>query len=387
DFAAMLEEFVPEAKSARLRVGDLVEGEIVSIGASSVFVSLTGSTEGVLGREQVTDDDGNVTVSVGDRIKARVAEVEGASGCIVLKRSVTRGAGAADELQAAFVAGIPVDGVVTAVNKGGFDVTVAGQRAFCPISQIDTHFVETPETFVGQKFTFQITKFEGGKRPNIVVSRRALLEQQNAEKAEKIRETLVEGAVVSGKVTTIKDYGAFVDIGGLEGMIHISELGHVRVGHPSEVLSVGQEITAKVLKLDAADGSKGERIALSIRGLLASPWENAADSFVVGSKRSGTIVRLQPFGAFVELTPGVEGLVHISELGANRRINHPKEVVGVGDVVEVTVLAVDPINQRISLSMKSPDQIAEPDADRQAIKEVNAAAAKGLGTFADLLKG
>lgn len=223
---------------------------------------------------------------------------------------------------------------------------------------------------------------------NIVLSRRKLLEEENAAQAAVLREKLREGMVVKGRITTLKDYGAFVDIGGLEGMLHISELGHGRVGHPSEVLTVDQEIDVKIVKIEPAVGArKEERISLSVKALHESPWENLGANFKQGQQVTGTVVRLQPFGAFVELAPGIEGLAHISELGGGKRINHPREVVAEGAKVAVTILAIDPVQQRISLTLRSPDEIPDERADRAAVQAVNAAENTGLGTFADLLKG
>jgi small subunit ribosomal protein S1 len=385
----MLAEFEPSERSKGPRVGEMVSGTVINIGAQSVFVDLGGKSEGVLELEEVLDADGSPTVAVGDSIDARVVEVDGKAGCIVLRRGVTRGADAAEALQGSYEHRMPVEGLVSGVNKGGLEVQIAGLRAFCPISQIDNRFVEDANHFVGQKLTFLITRLEAGrgKNVNIVVSRRILLEEEAAAQAAQLRERLREGLVVRGQVSSLKDYGAFVDLGGLEGMLHISELGHSRVNHPSEVLSVGQEIDVQILKIEpATDARKGERISLSMKSMQESPWQDAARSFREGQRVTGTVVRLQPFGAFVEIAPGLEGLVHISELGAGRRINHPREVTAEGARVEVTVLSVDPARQRLSLSMKDPDQIPDERADRAAVAEVNAAAPKSLGTFADLLK-
>lgn len=389
DFASMLADYQPAARGSGPKRGQMVKGRVVSISASSVFLDLGGKSEGVLEREELLDKDGELTVKLGDSLDARVAEVDGPAGCVLLRRGVAKGADAGEALQGTYEAGIPVEGLVTALNKGGLDVMIAGVRAFCPISQIDARFVEDANHYVGQKYQFKITRIEQGrgKNLNIVLSRRKLLEEENAAQAAVLRETLKEGLIVKGTVTTLKDYGVFVDIGGIEGMLHISEVGHGRVGHPSEVLSVGQQIDVKVLRIEGAVGNrKEERISLSVKALHESPWEGIATTLKAGQKVRGTVVRLQPFGAFVEIAPGVEGLVHISELGADKRINHPREVVAEGAAVECTILSVDLSQQRISLTLKSGDQLPD-QADRQAVQEVNAANNKGLGTFADLLKG
>ncbi len=390
DFAAMLAEFEPAARGKGPKVGQMITGTVVNIGASTVFLDLGGKSEGAIEREQLNNDDGELTVALGDKVEARVTEVDGPSGCVVLSRSIARGADAAEALVGAFESGMPVEGLVSGLNKGGLEVEVAGMRAFCPISQIDSRFVEDANHYVGQKHQFKITRIEKGrgKNMNIVLSRRKLLEEENAANAAVLREKIAVGMTVKGRVTTLKDYGAFVDLGGLEGMLHISELGHARVGHPSDVLSVDQEIDVKIVKIEPAVGArKEERIALSIKALHDSPWENVGSLVKEGQRITGTVVRLQPFGAFVELSPGLEGLAHISELGAGRRLNHPREVLAEGAKVEVTVLSIDPVQQRIALTMKSPDEIPDERGDRAAVQAVNAAENTGLGTFADLLKG
>lgn len=390
DFAAMLADYEPAARGTGPKVGQVVSGKVVSIASNFVFVDIGGKSEGAISREELCNDDGELQVELGDKVEARVVEVDGPEGCIVLRRGVAKGADAAEALGASYEHGIPVEGLVTGLNKGGLEVTVAGMRAFCPISQIDNRFVEDANHFVGQKYQFKITKLEQGrgKNFNIVVSRRKLMEEERAVLAADLRAKLSVGLVVKGEVITLKDYGAFVDLGGLEGMLHISELGHGRVAHPSEVLTVGQQIDVQITKIEPPTGKqREERISLSIKAMHDSPWETIGSSFKDGQRITGTVVRLQPFGAFVELSPGLEGLVHISELGAGKRINHPREVVAEGAKVEVTILSIDPTQQRIALSMRSPDDIPNDQADRATMAAVNAASAKGLGTFADLLKG
>ena len=390
DFGALLEEF--EQKSAAstqrgVKVGETVSGTVISIGADSVFVDLGGKSEGVLDLDQVCDREGNVTVSVGDTVEARVVEAGGRSGSVILRRQMGRGPEARSELVQAFEHQIPVEGTVSATNKGGFEVQVAGVRAFCPVSQIDIRFVEDPEVFLGQKLSFRITKLEAGRggRPNIVLSRRALLEEERAEQAEETRARLEVGAVLRGVVTSVKDYGAFVDLGGIEGMLHISELGHSRVEHPSEVLRQGQSLEVQVVKIEqTGDAKRPEKIGLSLKSLERDPWDDVVARLGPGSSVSGAVVRIQPFGAFVELAPGVEGLIHISEMGAGRRLNSPREVVSVGQNVEVTVLSVDQDKRRIGLSMDAASRNAAAAEEAEAVA-THAKSKETLGTFADLL--
>ncbi|MDX2092667.1 MAG: 30S ribosomal protein S1 [Kofleriaceae bacterium] len=378
DFAAMFAESEKgAAKSRRPKVGDIVDGKIISIGKDAVFVDAGGKAEGVLDRNQVSDPDGNLKVKVGDRIEARV--VSDAGGVLTLRVKVARGPEAKAELVQAAELGIPVEGTVTEVIKGGVSVDVAGVRAFCPASQIDARFVEDLSVYVGQKLTFRITRYEPPR--NLVLSRRALVEEEKAKLAAVTRKTLVPGLVVRGKVVGFKPFGAFVDIGGIEGMLHVSELGFQRVEKPEDVLKLGQEVDVAVLKIEP--GEKGERIALSLKALADDPWNTATATIAEGQRVKGKVTRLQPFGAFVEIAPNVEGLVHISELGAGRRINHPKEVVEIGQEVEAVVLAVDAERHRISLSMsQSKDGSAE---DVAAVTKPQTGTAK-FGTFGDLLQ-
>lgn len=377
DFAAMLaesEKGVPRTK--RPKVGDQIKGKIISIGKDTVFVDAGGKAEGTLEKSQVSDKDGKLLVKVGDTIEARV--VADAGGVLQLRVKVGRGPEARAELQQAAELGIPVEGTVTEVIKGGVSVDVAGVRGFVPASQMDARFVEDLSVYVGRKLTFKITRYEPR---NLVLSRRALVEEENEKIAAQTRKRLEVGAVLRGKVVGFKPFGAFVDIGGIEGMLHVSELGYNRVEKPEDVLSLGQEIDVAVLKIEPSE--KGERISLSLKALANDPWRDAVATLHEGQRVKGTVTRMQPFGVFVEIAPGVEGLVHISELGAGRRINHPKEVVSIGQEVEAVILNVDAEKRRIGLSMAaSTDGSAEEVA---AAVKAHAAPSK-LGTFGDLLQ-
>jgi small subunit ribosomal protein S1 len=375
DFAAMFaasEKDKPRTK--RPKVGDVVRGKVISVGKEAVFVDVGGKAEGTLDRSQVTDHEGKLLVKVGDELEARV--VADAGGVLTLRTKLGRGPEARAELAQAQELGIPVDGLVTEVVKGGVSVDVAGVRGFCPASQIDNRFVEDLSVFVGQRLTFRVTRYEGR---NLVLSRRALLDEEKEKRAAETRKNLVPGAVIRGKVVGFKPFGAFIDLGGIEGMLHISELGFTRVEKPEDVLRLGQELDVAILKVEP--GEKGERISLSLKALANDPWVDSTANLHEGSRVKGTVTRLQPFGAFVEIAPGVEGLVHISELGAGRRINHPKEVVSVGQQVEASVLALDHEKRRLSLSMA-----ASKDASPDEIAQAAPKAPRTLGTFGDLLK-
>lgn len=371
----------PKGKAARRpQPGDVVRGVITSIGKDAVFVDLGGKAEGVLDREQVVNADGELRVKVGDTVEARVAGERG--GALVLRVKMGKGPEARAELVQALELGIPVEGKVTQPVKGGLEIDVAGVRGFCPASQIDARFVEDLTSFVGQRLEFRVTQYERG---NLVLSRRALLEEENARRAAETRGKLVVGAVIRGKVTGFKPFGAFVDLGGLDGMLHVSELGFTRVEKPEEVLALGQELDVQILKIEEGEAGKKPRIALSLKALQDDPWLAATRALTPGGRVKGTVTRLQPFGAFVEIAPGVEGLVHISELGAGRRLNHPKEAVEVGQAVEVEILAIDPEKRRLSLSMGAAARSVEREELAEARAAMPAAPAR-LGTFADLLK-
>jgi small subunit ribosomal protein S1 len=250
-------------------------------------------------------------------------------------------------------------------------VQVAGVRAFCPISQLELRHVDNAAGYVGQRLQFRVTRYdEASGRPDVILSRRMLLEVEQKAQAAVTREALSVGAVLRGKVTAIKDYGAFVDVGGVEGMLHVSQLGHTRVNHPKDLLTVGQELEVQVVKLE------GERISLSLKSLEADPWSQLGLS--EGAHTTGTVMRLEQFGAFVEVAPGVEGLLHVSEMSRGRPLKHAREAAKIGQRIHVTVLSVDKNAKRISLAMAEEGDGETPASAPEAPKK--------LGTFADLMK-
>jgi len=385
DFATLLAEYEgPETGRSKKKrkepsVGDEVRGRIISIGRDAAFVDIGARSDGVIELQQLRDRDGTLTVKEGDELTATVVEVGGASGSVVLKRVFGgRGAEGSAELEAAFTHRLPVEGTVTGVNKGGVDVSIGGVRAFCPISQLDLRHVEDAGAFVGQKLRWRVTRYEAtGRGANVVVSRRSLLEEEQAVRAEEVRGTLSVGAVVKGRVSALKDYGAFVDLGGVEGMLHVSELGFQRVAHPKDLLSVGQEIEVQILKMEKGD--KGDRISLSLKSLEKDPWSDVATRFYEGARAHGTVRRLETFAAFVEVAPGVEGLLHVSELGRGKPLRHAKDATKVGAALDVVVLALDMDKRRLSLGLAETGDGGDAPAPAPA-------APKSLGTFADLLK-
>lgn len=364
DFGQILAEFEDKGSEEQQQqqqqnklapeIGEKVKGRILSIGETAAFVDLGGKSEGVIDVAQLKDAVGNLTVAVGDEIEATVTGNDPETGSLVLRRKAARGQDVALELRQALETGVPVEGVVTAINKGGAEIQVSGMRAFCPLSQLDLRYVENPQQFVGQRLTFRVSRIEPGKtRPNIVLSRRSLLEEEAESKAAETRDKLQVGTTLRGKVTSLTSYGAFVDLGGLEGMLHVSEIGYSRLAHPGEVLQVGDEVEVQIIKIEKGKDEKRPRISLSRRSLERDPWKDVADRFAEGSELTGRVMRLESFGAFVEIAPGIEGLVHISEMGANRRLNHARDALQVGQDVQVRVLGVDAAKRRISLSMGS----------------------------------
>jgi small subunit ribosomal protein S1 len=398
DFATLLAASeAAESWRPQIAAGDLVRGRVIALGQTSAFVLIGGKGEATIDLAEFRDaETGQLTLAVGDQVEATVVDDGGGSGSVVLKRTLGRGGHVPAELEQALAHRIPVEGVVTGENKGGFDVQIGGVRAFCPGSQIDRRRGDArlpSAQYVGQRLRFRVTRIAAGGR-NVVVSRRDVLEEEAAAQAASTWERLHVGAIMQGSVTSIRDFGAFVDLGGVEGLIHISELGHARVAHPRDVLSVGQVVEVQVVKLDpaASEGAAGacRQVGLSLKALAADPWATAGERFPVGSTVRGVVRHLEPFGAFVEIAPGLDGLVHVSKLALERRVSHPRQVVSVGQEVEVTVTAVDAEKRRISLSMveqarqaRDAAVVEERAEERAAVAQTNEA--KGLGTFADLL--
>ncbi|MFL5356907.1 S1 RNA-binding domain-containing protein [Archangium sp.] len=361
---------VPARRS--VRIGEKVSGTIFQLGADTAFVTLSNAkSEAMIELRELKDDEGVLRYGVGDTIEAHVIEA-GARG-ILLSRALAKGSANMAMLAEARASGMPVEGMVLSVNKGGVEVAIGDVRAFCPISQLDIRFVEKPDQFIGEKLTFRVTEV---RDRNVVLSRRSLLEDEQKQLAAKTRETLAEGKVVKGKVTGVRDFGAFVDLGGIEGMIPVSEMSYMRVAHPSDVVKQGDEVEVEILRMEAAQpnspdkAKQKERITLSMRARQEDPFKTAIAEIKEGDRLQGKVVRLQPFGAFVELRPGVDGLVHISAL-SERRIAHPRDVVQVGETIWVQVEKIEPSDKRIGLR-----RITEEEAQRPAEERPAAAAAQ-----------
>ena len=365
----------------RLEPGQKVTARILSISGDWVFIDTGRKGEGVLDRKELLDADGNLTVSIGESVTAWFL---GAGGNEL--RFTTRvGGGAAGnaQLEEAWRSGIPVEGFVEKEIKGGYEIKIGGSvRAFCPYSQIDLRRV-APEDVIGKHVSFRVTDYAERGR-NIVVSRRSLLEEERLREKEALRETLAVGQTVRGRVASIRDFGAFVTVGGIEGLLPISEVGWGRVADIRERLTVGEEIQVVVKSLDW----EKEKFSFSLKDTLPDPWEEAVRMFPEGTYVTGRVARLANFGAFVTLGEGVDGLIPISRLGGGKRINHPRDVLRDGEAIEVKVESVDRESRRISLSPAEASRAATQAEEELVAFRKNAAegASRSLGSLGDLLK-
>nr|HPQ40385.1 S1 RNA-binding domain-containing protein [bacterium] len=331
-----------------LAAGDKVTGRVISMSETTVFLDIGGKSEGVVAIEEFLEDDGTLGIRPGDTVEVTVTH---AGEEIRLSYRMRRRDQTLELLREAASSEIPVEGRVEASNKGGFDVRLGDYRAFCPISQIDIEYVENPAEHVGQVYHFLITRMERNGR-DIVVSRSKLLQKEREALAQETLSRLAPGMITSGVVRRLMDFGAFVDIGGVEGLVHISHVSWDRLKHPSEVLEEGQSVRVKVLKMDPGN----QRISLSIRDAQEPPWETHVGTDILeGNSYPGVVTRIEHFGAFVRLKPGLEGLLHISELSWTHRVTHPSEMLTIGDTIRVKVIQLDDENRRISLSMKQTD--------------------------------
>ncbi|HEX9501835.1 MAG TPA: S1 RNA-binding domain-containing protein [Thermoanaerobaculia bacterium] len=316
--------------------GELLRGQIVSISGDDAFVSYGGPSEAVMAAAEL---DG---LEVGDTVEGTVVRT---APDIRISRKLARGKASLDQLRQVYEARLPVEAKVAARNKGGFDVNIGGLRAFCPLSQIALGKIDNPDAFIGQAFEFRVTELsDDGRR--IVVSRAALLKEQNAARAEETRKAIVPGAELTGTVKTLTPFGAFIDLGGIDGLLHVSEMSRRRVSDPKEFVSVGQQVRVKVIKVE----NDGKRISLSMKDQEPDPWADVADRHPVGSAFSGTIVRSTDFGLFVELEPGIDGLVHFSQLPFGVKQGDPS--IAIGSHVTGWVREVDPSKRRLSLSLR-----------------------------------
>jgi small subunit ribosomal protein S1 len=378
DFAAMFEASLKTSRAKRLVTGETVEGTIVALGPEVAFVDVGGKAEATIEVGELKDAEGDIEVAVGDRIRAMVVST---AGGLRLSRKLVRGAAVDRQLEDAFRAGLPVEGRVENEIKGGYEVRIGHQRAFCPFSQIDVHRSE-PATHLGKVYTFRILECGNGGR-NLVVSRRALLEEEQQAKAAEVRRSVVAGAVLTGRVASVPAFGAFVDLGGgVQGLLHVSEMGWSRVADPSALFKPGDEVTVKVLRVD----DERQKIALGLKQLEADPWSRVAQTYEVGQVLQGRVARVAEFGVFVELAPGIEGLVHASTFASTGgRAEWSRKAVAVGAVLEVMVTEIDPEARRIGLSVRAVEDARVAQEMREYAERDDAGPA--FGSLADKLRG
>lgn len=383
---ASFAELFKETESAsvqRLKPGQKLTATIVGLSEHSIFLDTGGKSEGILDATELKGKEDDSAPSVGDKLEVYFLKAKG--GAQLFTKSIGSGKNT-EHLEEAHRSAIPVQGIVKEEIKGGFEITLGGSiRAFCPYSQMGLRRVaDAAAEYLEQRLSFLITRFEENGR-NIVVSARALLEMEREKLRDALQETLAEGDTIEGVITSIREFGAFVDIGGIDGLVPISEIGWSRVENIGDHYAVEQKVLVIVKKLDWDN----DRISLSIKETLEDPWDEAASALHGGQIITGTVVRLTPFGAFVTLAEGVDGLIHISKLGKGRRINHPREVLEVGQEIEVQIEEVDTVAKRISLA---PSDYVSPEDDKKSedhlVKNFQASnrdQATGLGTLGELL--
>jgi small subunit ribosomal protein S1 len=375
-FAEMLAQSFVD--SERLQRGQKVKAVILKITPEWTFLDLGRKSEGYLATKELQDKDGEITVTEGETIEAYFLPKEDQENLFTTR--LGGGDMRQSYLEEAWRSGIPVEGLVEKEIKGGFEIKVAGNiRGFCPYSQMGLQRVENPQVYIGERFSFKITEYSEKGR-NVILSNRLVLQEQRLKQRESLKESLHEGMTVTGRITLIRDFGAFVDIGGVEGLIPISEISYGRVEDVREHLSVDQEVEVVIMKLDWDK----DRFSFSLRKALPDPWKDVWSRFPIGSSHSGTVARLANYGAFVTLRDGVDGLIHISKLRGEKRINHPREVLTVGQVLDVKIESIDEENKRLSLSPVTASEERSSEDDYR--KYAEASSSSSMGTLGDLLK-
>ena len=383
DFAAMFEA---SEKARRFARGQMVDGVVVAIGSEVAFVSIGGKSDAEIDVTELKTADGRLEVAIGDRIQAKIVST---AGGIVLSRKGVRNAATQRELDEAFSAGVAVEGRVEATVKGGYEIRIARERAFCPLSQIDIVRTTDPAIHVGKTYSFRIIEYRDGGQ-TLVVSRRKQLEEEQRVSAEAVRQSIVPGAALSGRVASVLEYGAFIELGGaVQGLLHVSDMSWSRVPSAHAVVSAGDEITVKVLRVDEATG----KISLGLKQLLDDPWSTAATRFEVGQTRRGRVTRIAEFGAFVELEPGIEGLVHASTFAPSGRRRGWADALPPGTTAAFEIVSIDISQKRIGLALieegSSRAAAAKSDehAEHQEFTTSSEAESKGaLGSLGDKLR-
>ena len=341
DFTKLYEESLKS-----IQEGEVLVGEVVQVDKDYVLVDIGYKSEGQISIDEFRDPDGNVSVKVGDKVDVLLERKDNEDGGIVLSKEKAAKIKIWDNIKKIYENDETIKGKILSRVKGGFSVDV-GLQAFLPGSQVDLRPVRDMNSLIGTEHEFKIVKYNK-RRGNIVLSRRALLEAQRMAQREETLSTLEEGAILEGKVKNITNYGLFIDLGGIDGLVHITDMSWGRVGHPSELYKPGDDIKVKVLSFDR----ESQRVSLGIKQLKPDPWDEAAEKYPVGTKITGRVVNLKDYGAFVEVEPGIEGLIHVSEMSWTRKVRHPSQVLSVGDTVNAVVLDIDISKKRISLGMK-----------------------------------
>ncbi|MCL2789637.1 MAG: 30S ribosomal protein S1 [Desulfobulbus sp.] len=363
------------ASRTTLQPGDRVDATVVGISGDTIFLDAGGKSEGILNSAELRNQAGEMSVAPGDRIQVFFLSSRGGEMLFTIRLGHQT---SSSELEEAFSSGIPVEGKVTGEVKGGFSVTVAGHRGFCPYSQMDIRRIECTEDYLDKSFAFKVIEY-GDQGRNIILSARAVLEEQRQQEREQLKKQLHEGMQVKGTVSSIREFGAFVDIGGVDGLIPIAELAWGQTDRVEDVLSRDQQVEVIIKRLDWDN----ERISLSLRETLENPWDTVTQRYPAGSVHQGKVSRLTAFGAFVTLMPGVDGLLHISKLGAGRRIHHPREALSIGQELTVKIESVDISQKRLALIPE--DYSAKEPAVDEAPPPIHRES-PSMGTLGDLLQ-
>ena len=378
-FQEMMDAYEFDAR--RLRPGEKIDAKIVKITDEWIFIDLSEKSEGYIDRTELTDEEGNLSVMEGDTITVYFLSSKNSEKLFTTKLGNTPMAG--DHLEEAFKNEIPVEGTIEKEVKGGFEVKIAGSfRAFCPYSQTCIDKNETGADYVGRRLQFAIIEF-GDKGRNVVLSRRPIIEAEKKKEKEALKEILYEGMMVEGNVASIRNFGAFIDLGALQGLLPVSEIGWGRVDDINEILSVGEQIAVKIIAIDW----ERERISLSLKATMPDPWEEVEKKYPEGSVHSGEIVRLTKFGAFVMLEPGIDGLVHISQIGKGKKIKHPSDVLELKQAVSVVVERVDREHKRISLRFSDQHTTTTTEEElKEQFSTYRDNTTTSMGTLGDILK-
>jgi small subunit ribosomal protein S1 len=376
DFATMFEA---SEKARQFKRGETVDGTVVAIGPKVALVNIGGKGEAEIDVAELKDADGDIEVNVGDRMTAMVVST---GRGIVLSRKGVRNAATQRELEDAFNAGLAVEGKVAQSVKGGYEVRIARERAFCPLSQIDIVRTEDPEVHVGKTYAFRVLEYKNGGK-DIVLSRRKHLEHEQRASAAEARKAILPGAVLTGRVASVVDFGAFVELGGgVQGLLHVSEMGWSRVTNPNEIFAPGDQITVKVLRVDEAT----QKISLGLRQLQDDPWSTVSAKYQVGHVYRGRVSRIADFGVFVELEPEFTGLIPAAETGVDRNMDLRK-AFQVGTTLDVVVLEVDQASRRIRLSKKAVAEQEEQAEVRDYAARADAEPGPSVGSLAEKLRG